>query len=82
VGVVVHVHDIFLPFEYPEKWVRDFHWGWTEQYLLQAMLAFGDTFEVVCPGHYLQRTLPDFARHFPNLNGGTAKSLWLRKLKP
>jgi predicted O-methyltransferase YrrM len=80
-GVVIHIHDIFLPFEYPENWVRDFRWGWTEQYLVQAMLAFSDAFETIWPGHYLQRTQPNFAQHFPHLNGRTAYSLWLRKVK-
>lgn len=76
-GVVVHIHDIFLPFEYPEEWVRT--WRWNEQYLVQAMLAFGDAFEVLWAGHYWQRTVPDFASSFPYLGEGVAQSLWLRK---
>lgn len=27
-GVLVHIHDIFLPHEYPEPWVME-GWGWT-----------------------------------------------------
>lgn len=45
-GVVVHVHDIFLPRDYPERWVLS-GWGWNEQYLLQAFLAFNPEFEIV-----------------------------------
>jgi predicted O-methyltransferase YrrM len=78
-GVVIHIHDIFLPYDYPETWAHE--WRWNEQYLVQAMLAFGDVFEVIWPGHYLQRTRPDFAQHFPQLNGRPACSLWLRKIK-
>jgi predicted O-methyltransferase YrrM len=37
-GVVVHVHDIFLPEDYPEGWVRH-GFNWNEQYLLQAYLT-------------------------------------------
>lgn len=37
-GVVVHVHDIFIPEDYPQGWVRN-GFGWTEQYLLQAYLV-------------------------------------------
>ena len=33
-GVVVHIHDIFLPRDYPKKWVME-GWGWNEQYLVQ-----------------------------------------------
>ena len=32
-GVIVHVHDIFLPFEYRRDWVLDEFRFWTEQYL-------------------------------------------------
>ena len=38
-GVIVHVHDIFLPFEYRRDWVLDELRFWTEQYLLQAFLT-------------------------------------------
>jgi hypothetical protein len=46
-GVYVHVHDIFLPRDYPSEWVMDNHWFWNEQYLLQAFLSFNSDFEVV-----------------------------------
>jgi predicted O-methyltransferase YrrM len=46
-GVVVHLHDIFLPFEYPRKWLEDFGLYWSEQYLLQALLAMNPGYEVV-----------------------------------
>jgi predicted O-methyltransferase YrrM len=81
-GVVVHVHDIFLPFEYPREWIiqNTLNVNWTEQYLVQAMLQGSDQFEVLWPGHYLQRTLPNFAAHFAGKPTGVATSLWLRKL--
>ncbi len=46
-GVVVHFHDIFLPFDYPEQTVLQNLCFWTEQYLLQAFLAFNREFEVI-----------------------------------
>jgi predicted O-methyltransferase YrrM len=78
-GVLVHIHDIFLPYEYPSEWIAKERWPWNEQYLVQAMLAFGSAFEVLWPGYYLQRTLPGFARLFPHLGLRRAQSLWLRK---
>jgi hypothetical protein len=39
-GVIVHVHDIFLPFDYRRDWVIDEFRFWSEQYLLQAFLTF------------------------------------------
>jgi hypothetical protein len=34
-GVVIPIHDIFLPFEYPREWVIEnkLNVNWTEQYL-------------------------------------------------
>lgn len=80
-GVLVHFHDIFLPFEYPLEWAEIFDPMWSDQYLVQVLLQFSDRFDVVWPGHYLQRMDPNFAARFPTLRQGRAQSLWLRKLK-
>lgn len=48
-GVVVHVHDIFLPREYPRPWLEQEGKFWAEQYLLQAFLCLNAEFEVVLP---------------------------------
>lgn len=81
-GVLIHIHDVFLPYEYPSNWVVAQRWGWTEQYLVQAMLLFGDAFEVLWAGRYLQRTHPEFDRFFPHAAGRLAQSMWLRKTSP
>lgn len=46
-GVVIHVHDIFLPSDYPRNAVLNNLWFWSEQYLLQAFLSFNPKFEVL-----------------------------------
>jgi len=81
-GVVIHVHDIFLPFEYPREWViqNTLNVNWTEQYLVQAMLQGSDQFEVLWPGHFLQRSLARFSDYFHHEPEGIATSLWLRKI--
>jgi len=53
-GVYVHIHDIFLPFDYPQKWVIDEGRGWNEQYLLQALLMFSKKFDVVYGNQFAQ----------------------------
>jgi predicted O-methyltransferase YrrM len=78
-GVIIHLHDIFLPYDYPKRWVVEKRWDFNEQYLVQAMLMFGDMFEVLWPAHYLQRTRRDFAELFPCWTGAEACSLWLQK---
>ena len=78
-GVLVQIHDIFLPYDYPREWVIEKRWGFNEQYIVQSLLMSGRMFEVLWAGYYLQRTLPDFARHFPNMGKRVAKSLWLKR---
>lgn len=54
-GVLVHIHDIFFPDEYPRQWIVGEHRFWNEQYLLQAFLAFNASFEVVWASSYMSR---------------------------
>ncbi len=77
-GVLIHIHDIFLPYDYPESWIFDRKFGWTEQYLVQALLMGGSAFEVIWPGHYVQRTRPELATILPRSVGRPALSLWMR----
>jgi hypothetical protein len=46
-GVVIHIHDIFIPQEYPRQWVLSEERSWNEQYILQALLIFSSGFEVL-----------------------------------
>ena len=75
-GTLVHVHDVYLPFEYPaEAGILDFN----EQYLLQALLGSPD-WEVLWPGYQLERQWPGFAERFPHWRPGRhAVSFWMRK---
>jgi hypothetical protein len=58
-GVIVHFHDIFLPWEYSREWFETMQYYWAEQYLLQAFLAFNDAFEVLLPAMALAREYPE-----------------------
>jgi len=53
-GVLVHVHDIFLPSDYPRNAVLENLWFWSEQYLLQAFLSFNTQFEVLWSASAMQ----------------------------
>jgi hypothetical protein len=76
-GVVLHIHDVFLPYDYPRDWVER-GWAMTEQYVVQAMLQHGDKFEVMWPGYHVQRSRPDLVAQLPFMTGGMSASLWLR----
>ena len=76
-GVIVHIHDIFLPFEYRRDWVLDEFRFWSEQYLLQAFLTFNSEFEVLMANSYMaHKHLADVKTAFPTLeNLGTMTSM-------
>ena len=52
-GVWIHVHDIFFPRDYPSHWLIDQRLAFTEQYLLEAFLAFNREFEVMAANFWL-----------------------------
>ncbi|KIC44783.1 hypothetical protein RA28_15255 [Ruegeria sp. ANG-S4] len=75
-GVVIHVHDVFLPYEYPKRFFYDCP-GWGEQYMLHALLQSG-AFSMLWPGYFLQQTRPDAMESLPFLNDGRAQSIWVQ----
>lgn len=83
-GVIVHIHDIFLPAEYPKKWILNDYRFWNEQYLLQAFLSFNDSFEVLWAGSYMHMNHPE---HLTSAFSSYDKervcpgSFWLKKIK-
>ena len=65
-GVLVHVHDIFTPRDYPERWLRTERRLWNEQYLLETMLAHNPRYSVVLATNWLKHEHWDaYARAFP-----------------
>lgn len=77
-GVIVHVHDIFLPDDYPPHWHNR---NYSEQNALIGWIVSG-YFDVLWPGRYvvtrhdakIRSAFGDF-----ELGTGTAGSIWLRK---
>jgi len=75
-GVIVHIHDVFWPFEYPETWLRQ-HRDWTEAYLAHAFLLGNSHWHIMffsswfwhCHGKLVPKSL---AQEEPG-------SLWIRK---
>lgn len=81
-GVYVHLHDIFLPYDYPKDWVLNERRFWAEQYLLHAFLLFNDTFEIVFVRGYLNNKYPRaMKKAFPDFVPIGGGSFWMRKVK-
>ena len=78
-GVMVHIHDIFLPDEYHKEWVIDQGRNWNEQYLVRAFLQYNSDWEVMWASHFMATRHPRKTQEtfHHGLNGG---SLWLRRV--
>jgi hypothetical protein len=57
-GVIVHVHDIFSPRDYPLVWVEQPRF-WNEQYLLEAFLTHSGEWEVLLAANQLKHDAYD-----------------------
>lgn len=65
-GVFVHVHDVFTPRDYPEKWLREDRRLWNEQYLLEVMLQNSHRYGTVLALNWLKHNHRlEFERAFP-----------------
>jgi hypothetical protein len=65
-GVRIHVHDVFLPFEYLKEWVIDENRSWNEQYILQALLMHSKAFKVSFANYFVNWKFPDAIRKVLN----------------
>jgi len=79
-GVLIHIHDIFLPSPYPREWVVGDLRFWNEQYLLQSFLAFNSAFEVLWGGAWMAANHAEKLKVFPSFRDGVRPgSFWLRR---
>lgn len=80
-GVLVHFHDVFLPWDYPEEWVRRQHF-WNEQYLLHAFLLLNDAYEILWTANLVGTERADAVRRILGIPSGVdvrGSSVWLRR---
>jgi hypothetical protein len=79
--VLVHVHDVFLPDDYPPEW----EWrGYNEQLGIAALIQ-GRGFRLLWSSHYVVTHMPvavagSVARTLPLMDGAHEASLWMEKV--
>ena len=80
-GVLIHFHDVFLPWEYPRVWAEDYGLYWAEQYLLQAFLSMNEGFEVVSALYALSREEPERLHELVPAwrEGAVPGAFWIRR---
>ncbi len=82
-GVLIHVHDIFWPFEYPKAWVIDENRSWNELYALRAFLMYNKNFRVEFFNDYFSKAHRELVEQgCPALLQNPGGGIWLRKLGP
>lgn len=84
-GVIIHIHDIFTPRNYPNDWILEKISFWNEQYLVEAILSHSNSFKIMLALNYLfhnKKTLLE--SRCPALKNNFTKeprSFWLRKIR-
>jgi predicted O-methyltransferase YrrM len=53
-GVIVHVHDIFMPKDYLDEFIFTHRFLWNEQYLLEAFLTNNNQYRIIGSLNYLK----------------------------
>jgi predicted O-methyltransferase YrrM len=53
-GVIVHIHDIFTPKDYPKQWLINENKFWNEQYLVEALISNTSKYEIFLSLNYLK----------------------------
>lgn len=84
-GVLIHIHDIFTPYDYLDQWLLDEVKLWNEQYLLEAFLSCNPQFEIILALNFLSHRHPArLEAKFPMMRGQVEKiepgSFWIRKV--
>lgn len=79
-GVIIHLHDIFYPMEYPESWVTKDRLSWNEIYYFRAFLTNNPDYEILFWNDFMHRNhfsvMEKASSEFAH-NGGA--SIWFRK---
>lgn len=78
-GVIIHIHDIFYPFVYPENWIKQGR-AYTEAYVLRALLENNDDYEILFWNDMMQKKYSgQYKSVLPDQSKFWGCSLWLRK---
>ena len=86
VGTLIHWHDIMIPGDYPENWIRNGNKFWNESYLVHAFMLYNESFEVVWGSKYMQMYCPSLISEYYNdidITGPNEQlsSFWIKRVK-
>ena len=79
-GVIIHIHDIGINFQYPYKWIEEGR-AWNESYLLRAFLMNNNSYEILLYNAQLYNRKHDyFKEKMPLYTKAPGGSFWMKKI--
>jgi|SRR5690554_921308 len=78
-GVIIHIHDIFWPFEYSREWIEN-QTCYSEIYLIRAFLMNNKDYQIILFNNYLQHKYSNELNKINHSLINPGGSLWLKKL--
>jgi len=81
VGIFVHFHDVFYPFDYPSDWLEKGRY-WNENYFLRAFLSHNSDWNIYFFNHYSGLVFKDYiTEKMPLCLKGPGGSLYIQRVK-
>jgi predicted O-methyltransferase YrrM len=79
-GVLIHLHDVFFPRQYPEHWIFERGQTWNEQFVLQAFLMHNERYRVeICNSYLFDKHAAILKELYRGVQPAHGVSIWLRK---
>lgn len=75
-GVIIHIHDIFYPFDYPEVWVKQGR-CYNEAFMLRTLLMDNNKYEILFFNDMMYKLYTEYYVAKCKHPGGG--SIWIRK---
>ena len=79
-GVIVHIHDMFWPFEYPANWIVDDNRSWNELYAVRAFLTDNANWQITFFNNYFAKVArAEIEATYPQFLKNAGGALWLQR---
>lgn len=76
---IIHIHDIFWPFEYPESTITTGR-IWNENYFLRAFLQFNQNYKILYFNSFMENNFSEtYKQALPKCCGSNGSSIWIQK---
>jgi len=78
-GVIVHLHDIFYPWEYSLDWIKK-GMGWNELYLLRSFLQYNNKWKILFFSSFMEKECFEmYNDDWKKIDGFFSGSFWMQK---